>query len=76
MIYSCTVRVQINTRHTFAKCLLDFANTNLRQNIANMSFLVLCQVPWHVVGSGELCVDSDKVSTEADWSAPQDINGV
>ena len=76
MIYSCTVRVQINMRHTFAKCLLDFANTNLRHNIANVSLHVSCQVPWHVVGSGELRVDPDKVLTETDWAAPQDIKRV
>ena len=26
-------------RHTFAKCLIDFANTNSRQNVANVSLL-------------------------------------
>ena len=30
----------------------------------------------HVVGSGELRVDPDKVSAVADWAAPQDIKGV
>ena len=30
----------------------------------------------HVVGSGELCVDPDKVSAVADWAAPRDIKGV
>ena len=30
----------------------------------------------HVVGSGELRVDPDKVSTVADWAAPRDIKGV
>ena len=30
----------------------------------------------HVVGSGELRVDSDKVSAVADWAAPHDIKGV
>ena len=37
MMYSCTVEPQMNMRHTFAKCLTDFANTNSRQNIANVS---------------------------------------
>ena len=27
----------MSTRHTFAKCLTDFANTNSRQNVANVS---------------------------------------
>ena len=30
----------------------------------------------HVVGSGELRVDLDKVSAVADWAAPRDIKGV
>ena len=30
----------------------------------------------HVVGSGELRVDPDKVSTVADWAALRDIKGV
>ena len=29
----------------------------------------------HVVGSGELCIDPDKVSAVADWAAPCDIKG-
>ena len=39
-IYSCIVEPRMNTRHTFAKCLIDFANTNSRQNVANASLLV------------------------------------
>ena len=39
MIYSCTVEPKMNMRHTFAKCLIDFVNTNSRQNAANVSFL-------------------------------------
>ena len=38
-IYSCIVEPRMNTRHTFAKCLIDFANTNSRQNIADVSLL-------------------------------------
>ena len=30
----------------------------------------------HVVDSGELCVDPDKVLAVADWAAPRDIKGV
>ena len=30
----------------------------------------------HVVGSGELRADADKVSTVADWVAPRDIKGI
>ena len=30
----------------------------------------------HVVGSGELRVDPDKVSAATDWAAPHDIKGV
>ena len=30
----------------------------------------------HVVGSGELRVDPDKVSAVADWAAPRAIKGV
>ena len=30
----------------------------------------------HVVGSGELRVDSDKVATVLDWEPPKDIEGV
>ena len=30
----------------------------------------------HVVGSGELRVDPDKVSAVADWAAPRNIKGV
>ena len=30
----------------------------------------------HVVGSGELHVDPDKVLAVADWAAPHDIQGV
>ena len=30
----------------------------------------------HVVGSGELRVDPDKVLAVADWAAPRDIKGV
>ena len=40
MIYSCVVEPRMNTRHTFAKCLISFTNTNLRQNVANVSFLI------------------------------------
>ena len=29
----------MNTRYTFAKCLINFANTNSRQNVANASLL-------------------------------------
>ena len=38
-IYSCIVEPKMNTRHTFAKCLIDFATTNSRQNVANVSLL-------------------------------------
>ena len=37
MIYLCTVKPQMNTRHTFAKRLTDFTTTNSRQNIAAVS---------------------------------------
>ena len=30
----------------------------------------------HVVGSGELHIDPDKVSAVADWAAPRNIKGV
>ena len=30
----------------------------------------------HVVGSGELRVDSDKVAAVLDWEPPKDIKGV
>ena len=39
-IYSCIVEPRVNMRHTFAKYLTNFANTNSRQNIANVSLLV------------------------------------
>ena len=39
-IYSCIAEPTMNTRHTFAKCLISFANTNSRQNVANASLLV------------------------------------
>ena len=39
-IYLCIAEPTLNTRHTFAKCLISFANTNLRQNVANVSLLV------------------------------------
>ena len=29
----------MNMKHTFAKCLIDFATTNSRQNVANVSLL-------------------------------------
>ena len=38
-IYSCIVELTMNTRHTFAKCLINFANTNTRQSVANVSLL-------------------------------------
>ena len=38
-ISSCIVEPKMNTRHTFTKCLANFANTNSRQNIANVSLL-------------------------------------
>ena len=38
-IYSCIVEPTMNTRHTFVKCLINFANTNSRQSIANASLL-------------------------------------
>ena len=38
-IYSCIVEPRMNTWHTFAKCLIDFANTNSRQNIGNVSLI-------------------------------------
>ena len=31
---------------------------------------------WHVVGSGELRVDSDKVAAVLNWDPPKDIKGV
>ena len=31
---------------------------------------------WHVVCSGELCVDSDKVAAVLNWDTPKDIKGV
>ena len=37
--YSCIVVLRLNTRYTFAKCLINFANANSRQNIANVSLL-------------------------------------
>ena len=37
--YSCIVELTMNMRYTFAKCLINFANTNSRQNIANVSLL-------------------------------------
>ena len=39
MTYSCTVELNWNTRYTFAKYLINFANTNSRQNVANVSLL-------------------------------------
>ena len=39
MTYSCTVGLRMNTRYTFAKCLINFANTNSRQNVANASLV-------------------------------------
>ena len=30
----------------------------------------------HVVGSGELGINPDKVSALADWAAPRDIKGI
>ena len=36
-IYLCIVELTMNTRYTFAKYLTNFANTNLRQNVANVS---------------------------------------
>ena len=30
----------------------------------------------HVVGSGELSVDRDKVAAVADWQPPTDVKGV
>ena len=36
-IYLFIAEPTMNTRHTFAKCLSDFTNTNLRQNIVNVS---------------------------------------
>ena len=38
-ISSCIVEPTMNTRHTFAKCLINFANTDSRQNIANVSLI-------------------------------------
>ena len=38
-IYSCIVEPRVNMRHTFAKCLINFANTDSRQNVANVSLL-------------------------------------
>ena len=40
MTYSCIVELNRNTRYTFAKYLTNFANTNSRQNVANVSLLV------------------------------------
>ena len=39
-IYLCIVGLATNTTYTFAKCLINFANTNLRQNVANVSLLI------------------------------------
>ena len=39
-IYLCIVEPRMNMRHTFAKCLINFANTNSRQNVANVSLLI------------------------------------
>ena len=39
MTYSCIVELNRNTRYTFAKYLTSFANTNSRQNVANVSLL-------------------------------------
>ena len=36
-IYLCIAKVQMNMRHTFTECLLDFVNINSRKNIANVS---------------------------------------
>ena len=30
----------------------------------------------HVVDSGELCLDSDKVAADLDWEPPKDMKGV
>ena len=30
----------------------------------------------HIVGSGELLIDPDKVSAVADWAAPRNIKGL
>ena len=38
-ISSCIVEPTMNTRHTFAKCLIDFVNTNSRQNVTNVRLL-------------------------------------
>ena len=38
-IYWYIVGLATNTRYTFAKCLINFANTNSRQNMANASLL-------------------------------------
>ena len=38
-IYLCIAEPTMNTRHTFAKCLINFTNTNSRQSVANVSLL-------------------------------------
>ena len=67
----------MNTRHTFAKYLTNFANTNSRQNVANVSLLdhVLSILDmWLVLVNYVLTLK--KVSAVADWAAPRDIKGV
>ena len=50
---------------------------NLKAKCSKCEFASSCvKYLGHVVGSGELRVDPDKVSAVADWAAPRDIKGV
>ena len=52
-------------------------NHKLKVKCTKCEFVQSCvKYLGHVVGSGELRVDPDKVLAVADWAAPRDIKGV
>ena len=77
MIFLYLATLRMSTSLTSTRCLTDFTNINFRLSW-NKSQFGKTHVNYlgHVVGSGELSVDHDKMAAIADWQPPANVKGV
>ena len=76
MICLFIATIQKRTRLICDKSLIAFASINFKPNSRNEFGKPYVKYLGHVVGSGELRVDSDKVAAVLNWEPPKDIKGV
>ena len=76
-IFSFIATMQKSTKLICDKSLTDLREHKLQAKLKKCEFgKPYVKYLGHVVGSGELRVDSDKVAAVLDWEPPKDIKGV